>query len=115
MGSGSFKVTRRILPEIRCRAEQEGDQGHPGSVRPQLACGRPAALRAQEVRWTRSPCHIPEVIPLRTLLCVYSGILLLCLTSSSSTEEIYAVLCKKKKKKKKPLFFKKKKKKKKKS
>lgn len=52
----------------RCRwVLKEGDQGHLDPVRQDPAGCRPSSLRVQEVRWTRSPCPLPEVLPLTSL------------------------------------------------
>jgi len=55
------------LKFLLCRRRwglQEGDQGHSGSVRQNPAGRRSASLRAQEVRRSRCPCSLPEVVPL---------------------------------------------------
>ena len=53
-----------LLPEVRGRAEQEGDQRYPRPLRPHPPRRRPSPLRAQEVRWSRRQGQVPEILPL---------------------------------------------------
>merc|ERR1719220_622266 len=62
--AGALQVPGRLLPEVRGRAVQAGDQGHPGAVRPLAVGGGPPQERAQEVRRPRRQGQIPEVLPL---------------------------------------------------
>lgn len=61
---GHRQGPRRLLPEVRRRGVQEGGQGHLCPLRPHPPRRRPQALRAQEVRWSRRPRKVPEVVPL---------------------------------------------------
>ncbi|GFZ14124.1 ribosomal protein S5 domain 2-like superfamily protein [Actinidia rufa] len=58
------KALVAFYPEVRRRAVQEGDQGHPRSLRSHSARRRSKALRAQEVWWAWCSCQVPEVVPL---------------------------------------------------
>jgi len=53
-----------ILPKVRGRGVEEGDQGHPRLVRPHAPRRGPSSLRAQEVRRSRGSRALPEVLPL---------------------------------------------------
>lgn len=54
----------RLLPEVRRRALQEPPQAGPRPVRPHPPRRRQPPVRAQEVRRSRRPRPVPEVVPL---------------------------------------------------
>lgn len=62
--TGHRQEPDRLLPEVRRRALQEPPQAGPRPVRPNPPRCRQPSLRAQEVRWSRRPCQVPEVLPL---------------------------------------------------
>lgn len=43
---------------------QTGDQGYPHQLRSHSVGCRSSSLRSQEVRWSRCPCQIPEIVPI---------------------------------------------------
>lgn len=52
----------RILPEVRRRAQQEPAQASPRRIRPHTPRCRQPTMRAQEVRRSRCPRPVPEVL-----------------------------------------------------
>ena len=62
--TGHRQEPDRLLPEVRRRALQEPPQAGPRPVRPNPPRRRQPSLRAQEVRRSRRPCQVPEVLPL---------------------------------------------------
>merc|ERR1712240_189263 len=62
--SSHFQVFGRLLPEVRRRGFEEGDQGHPHLLRSVAPRSRPQEERAQEVRRSRRQSQIPEILPL---------------------------------------------------
>lgn len=58
------QIHHRLLPKVRRRALQEPAQAGPHPVRPHTPRCRQQAVRAQEVRWSRCPRQVPEVLPL---------------------------------------------------
>merc|ERR1712212_894743 len=62
--SSHFQVFGRLLPEVRRRGFEEGDQGHPHLLRSIAPRSRPQEERAQEVRRSRRQSQIPEILPL---------------------------------------------------
>merc|ERR1711872_1066050 len=66
--SSDFQISGSLLPEIRRRGLQEGDQGHPHLLR-QIALGRrPQAERTQEVRRSWCQSALPEILSLRSFI-----------------------------------------------
>merc|ERR1712142_754493 len=63
--SSHFQVFGRLLPEVRRRGFEEGDQGHPHLLRSIAPRSRPQEERAQEVRRSRRQSQIPEILPLK--------------------------------------------------
>jgi hypothetical protein len=62
--SGHRQVPRRLLPEVRRRALQEPAEAGFRPVRPHTPRCRQPPRGAQEVRWSRCPRQVPEVLPL---------------------------------------------------
>merc|ERR1712142_38886 len=62
--SSLFQVFGRLLPEVRRRGFEEGDQGYPHLLRSIAPRSRPQEERAQEVRRSRRQSQIPEILPL---------------------------------------------------
>lgn len=62
--SGYRQVHCRLLPEVRRWALQEPAEAGSCSVRPHTPGCRQPPCRAQEVRWSRCPLPLPEVLPL---------------------------------------------------
>lgn len=56
---------------------QEGDQGHPDWLRQEPPCCWSQEVRAKEVRRSRSPCQIPEILPLKLGLSLFRPIKLI--------------------------------------
>merc|ERR1712212_244890 len=63
--SSHFQVFGRLLPEVRRRGFEEGDQGHPHLLRSIAPRSRPQEERAQEVRRSWRQSQIPEILPLK--------------------------------------------------
>merc|ERR1739838_357775 len=63
--SSHFQVFGRLLPEVRRRGFEKGDQGHPHLLRSIAPRSRPQEERAQEVRGSRRQSQIPEILPLK--------------------------------------------------
>merc|ERR1739838_1033493 len=63
--SSHFQVFGRLLPEVRRRGFEKGDQGHPHLLRSIAPHSRPQEERAQEVRGSRRQSQIPEILPLK--------------------------------------------------
>merc|ERR1739838_689217 len=63
--SSHFQVFGRLLPEVRRRGFEKGDQGHPHLLRSIAPRSRPQEERAQEVRFSRRQSQIPEILPLK--------------------------------------------------
>ena len=55
----------RLLPEVRRRAQQEPAQASPRCLRPHPPRRRQPPHGAQEVRRSRCPCQVPEVLPIK--------------------------------------------------
>jgi hypothetical protein len=66
---GRRQGSRGILPEVRGRGGEKGDQGHLHALRAHPPRRRPPPLRAQEVRRPRRPRQVPEVLPLSASAC----------------------------------------------
>lgn len=55
-----------FLSFCRCRwSLQEGNQGYSHPIRQNLVGWWPTSLRTQEIRWSRCPCSLPKIIPLK--------------------------------------------------
>merc|ERR1739838_72371 len=63
--SSHFQVFGRLLPKVRRRGFEKGDQGHPHLLRSIAPRSRPQEERAQEVRGSRRQSQIPEILPLK--------------------------------------------------
>merc|ERR1739838_1030015 len=63
--SSHFQVFGRLLPEVRRRGFEKGDQGYPHLLRSIAPRSRPQEERAQEVRGSRRQSQIPEILPLK--------------------------------------------------
>merc|ERR1739838_1015359 len=63
--SSHFQVFGRLLPEVRRRGFEKGDQGHPHLLRSIAPRSRPQEERPQEVRGSRRQSQIPEILPLK--------------------------------------------------
>merc|ERR1739838_146891 len=65
--SSHFQVFGRLLPEVRRRGFEKGDQGYPHLLRSIAPRSRPQEERAQEVRGSRRQSQIPEILPLKKI------------------------------------------------
>merc|ERR1739838_513102 len=63
--SSHFQVFGRLLPEVRRRGFEKGDQGYSHLLRSIAPRSRPQEERAQEVRGSRRQSQIPEILPLK--------------------------------------------------
>lgn len=56
---------------FRCwRGFKEGDSRHPYFLRPLPSCGWPSSMRTEEVRRSRCPSTLSEIIPLKNFGCL---------------------------------------------
>merc|ERR1711872_428637 len=66
--SSHFQVPRRLLPKVRRRSFEEGNQGYPHFLRSLPSRRGSQAERAEKVRRTRSQSPLPEIVSLTRLI-----------------------------------------------